>query len=141
MILIGAGKGEPVARGAFVPEGVLDDGEAAEPAAGIGAEARLAVLAIIDHVDPDIGLALDDGLDRLAHHGVERAGIVRLAVLPGAQLDEKLRGPRQAADVRGDDALAALPHVKFSLTSLSDAPKRGRIAFYDVRPSQWCDAT
>src|SRR6266436_9592967 len=76
---------------------------AAEPFVDIRDEAELRLLAVVDDVDPGLDLALDDVFNGLAD-GLVVARRVRLAV--GHHVRERV-GPGQAADMGGDDALAA----------------------------------
>ena len=78
----------------LIDEGVAGAAEAVEPVLDVGGVARLRHLAVIDDVDPGIGLAPDDAGDRLGDPRAERrastgtpsslANIVRTRDLPGA---------------------------------------------------------
>ena len=81
--------------------------EAAEPLVHVGDEARLAVFAVIDHVDAE--------LDLLAHDLADRAlepTFVGLLVARGLRIHhgEQISRPRQAADMRGENAVGAAFH-------------------------------
>src|SRR5688500_15499918 len=84
--------------------------EAAEPLVDIGDEARLAELAVVDNVDAELDLLAHD----LAHRAAQPCGMHRvvdgLALLPGVHGLEHIGWPRQAADMGGENSLAASLH-------------------------------
>ena len=85
--------------------------EAAEALVDVGHEARLAELAVVDHVDSELDLPAHD----LGHGRGERGGVRPLvdrpALLPGLHRREQVGRPRQAADMGGENSLAAGFHV------------------------------
>ena len=85
--------------------------EAGEPLLDVGGIADLAGLAVADDIDADRDLVGDDVGHRLGRLAVEFRMIVRLVViLLHQQIDQRLR-PRQAADVRRQDAIGAEFHA------------------------------
>ena len=86
-------------------------GEAGEAVRDVGGVADLAHLAVADHVDAGRDLLLHDCLDGIGDDRAAAGGVVRdLAVLAREQhIGDRLRA-RQAADMRGENALGAGPH-------------------------------
>ncbi len=82
----------------------LDAGDAMADVGGVG---RLAHLAVADDVDAGRDLLRDDIVDGLCGLGLEHRGVDTLALLLGDdEIDQRLR-PRQAAGVRGENAIGA----------------------------------
>ena len=86
-------------------------GEAVEAVLDIGGIADLAHLAVGDHVHPGVDLLAHHVRDGAFHAGVERAPVGERAVLLGEQHLGDIRRPRQAADMRGENALGAELHA------------------------------
>ena len=82
---------------------------AAEPFIDVADEARLAVFAIVDHIDAELGLPVNDFT-----HGFPQAfGIaaeVEYLGAAGLQQIEKIGRPRQAAGVRRENSFGAVFH-------------------------------
>ena len=85
--------------------------EPEEALSRIGDEARLSHLAVAHDVEPRRRLLPDAACDRFAH--VRRIGrlIDRLAIHSRQHHLEEVVGPRQAADMRGQDAIGAQLHA------------------------------
>jgi hypothetical protein len=82
----------------------------AQPLRDVGEEPGLALLAVVDHVDPRGALSRDDVRDGAALRGVE-FGLVDL--FPGRGCPhqvEQCRWAGQAADVGGVDTVGAALH-------------------------------
>ena len=88
----------------------LVDLEAAEALVDIGDEARLAELAVVDHVDAELDLPAHDLADGAAQPRGMGLLVDRLALLLGLDRGEQIGGPRQAADMSGENAIAACFH-------------------------------
>jgi hypothetical protein len=84
--------------------------EASEAFHDVAKEARLALLAVRDDVNADLGLPAHDLTDGLAHQPSVRIAIVRLRSVLGRQDGDEGVRPRQAADVRREDPLRAPLH-------------------------------
>jgi len=84
--------------------------DAAEPLARVGGEVALRLLAVVHDVEAHRDLAPDDLADGGAHEGREGGRIVRTAVVLRGEHVAEVVGPRQAAGVRGEDALGAAFH-------------------------------
>jgi hypothetical protein len=93
-----------------LPRRLSVDLEAAEAFVDIGDEARLAELAVIDDVDAEIDLLADNLGDRGAQARGVRLLVDRLAPLPRLHNIEQIGGTRQAADMSGENSLAASLH-------------------------------
>ena len=88
---------------------------AAEPGQAIlhvGGVARLAELAVVDHVHARVRLLPHDLGHRGPGAGGEGGAVDRHPFLPGEHRPHEVLGPRQAAGVRGEEAVAALSHAK-----------------------------
>src|ERR1700735_2684043 len=84
--------------------------EASEPILHIGCISDFAGLAVADHIDPNGDLTSNDIGNRLANLRSEFARIVRLvAITLDEQFHQRLR-PRQAADMRSENAISAEFH-------------------------------
>ena len=88
----------------------LGDFEAGEAVAHVGRVADLAHLAIADDIHAGVHLAEGHFADGAGHHGVEFGLVVILPAVLGEELVDDVLGARHAADVGGEDALAALLH-------------------------------
>ena len=89
------------------------DLEARDPPDDVVGPAFLAELAVVDDVEADSRLLLDHLRDRRLHHPRIFGRILGRALLVAAQVGQGL-GPRQAADMGGQDpALAALHLMGF----------------------------
>ena len=96
--------------------------EPGQPLVHIGRIADLARLAVADDIDADRHLARHDVGDRLAHLRGELGSVVRLvAILLDQQLHQRLR-PRQAADMRRQDAVCAELHGALLSATASPMP-------------------
>src|SRR5919204_566873 len=71
---------------------------------------RFSEFPVADHVDADLGLAVNDGGDGFAQTLLVRFPVERLAPLLGAQKSLQRLRPDQAADMRGEDAIGAAFH-------------------------------
>ena len=92
--------------------------DAADAVADVGGVGRLAHLAVADDVDAGRDLKADDLLDGARGFGLERRGIDGAALLAAEdQVDQGL-GPRQAAGVRGEDAIHAGFHMRLPAPKL-----------------------
>src|SRR5262245_7396203 len=101
------------------------------------AEADLAHLAVRDDVDAGIALLADDLLDRFAHPRAQLALVHRLLVEQIPHHAGKIRRPRQAAGVGGEDTVGAsfhryLPHSRRDAMS---APWRTDLSFAQTTSS------
>ena len=85
-------------------------GEAGEPVLNIGGVTRLADLAVAHHVDAERRLLGHHILDRAAHAGIEGVAVIGLAIFLGDEKIHHIVGPRQAADMGGQNSLAAMSH-------------------------------
>ena len=103
-VLIGAGERERIARRAAEAQRAVDLLEAREPRPRIGHPVDLAVLAVVDDVDPGIGLPPHHVGDRArAMRASKAAAVVSLAQLLGVEQRHQIGRPRQAAGVGGED--------------------------------------
>ena len=85
-------------------------GEAGHALRHVGLEPDPALLAVVADVDAGVHLRLDDVADRLVHLVGQHLGVVRLAFLLRHQQVGQLFVARQAADMGGEDAVAAENH-------------------------------
>jgi hypothetical protein len=85
--------------------------EAGEALAHVGRVADLALLAVVHHVHARVGLLLHDVPGGAAHAGREGGGVGRGARVHRLQHGEEIRGPGEAARVRGEDAVDAALHA------------------------------
>src|SRR5262249_43098425 len=112
----------------------------AEALAHIGDEARLAELAVVDDVDAEVGLPAHDLADGEPQPGLERLLVDPLAAGARPHHVEQVARPRQAARMRGEDAVGAALHwrpsgprremgcgagLHSSPTGAPDSPSRG----------------
>ena len=93
---------ERLARAAEPGQAILD----------VGGVARLAELAVVDHVHAGVRLLPHDLGHRGPDAGGERGAVDRHPFLPGEHRPHQVVGPRQAAGVRGEEPFAALSHAK-----------------------------
>src|SRR5262249_9640316 len=92
--------------------------EAVEPLDDVAEEARLALLAVGDDVDARLDLLAHRLRHGRARETAELGGVVRLrALLVPQERDEGL-GPREAADVRGQDPMRAPFHGSTAFASI-----------------------
>ncbi len=91
-------------------------GEARHALRHVGLKSDPPLLAVIADIDAGLHLPLDDVADRLVHFGGEQLRIVGLALLLRHQQLAQRLVARQAADVRGEDAIAAEKHKSGSGT-------------------------
>ena len=78
----------------------------------VGGVGRLAHLAVADDVDAGLDLLGDHLVDRPGGLGLERRGVDELALFPVEhEVDQRMR-PRQAAGMRGENALGAGFHAR-----------------------------
>ena len=108
---------------------------AAEPREAIlhvGGVARLAELAVVDHVHARVRLLPHDLGHRGPGAGGEGGAVDRHPFLPGEHRPHQVVGPRQAAGVRGEEPIATLSHARHPSATGSgvsggrDLPRRGR---------------
>src|SRR5438132_1846918 len=85
-----------------------------EPLADVGHEARLALLTVVNDVDAQFRLPPHHVCDGLADTGLEGRRVVRLATGARREHVEEVRRTRQAADVRGEDAVGTELHFDTS---------------------------
>jgi hypothetical protein len=85
--------------------------EAREPLIDVGEEARLALLAVADHVHADLVLAAHNLSDLRGDAPGEGLLVVGLACLLGRQHLEEVVGAGEAAAVGGQDALGTQLHL------------------------------
>src|SRR5262249_4687742 len=94
-----------------LPRHFLVDLETAETFVDIRDEARLAEFAVVDDVDAEIDLLAADLGDRGAQPRGMRLLVDRLALFLSLYDIEQIGGPRQAADVSGENSLGASLHA------------------------------
>ena len=85
-------------------------GEAGHALRHVGLEADPALLAVVADVDAGVHLRLDDMADRLVHLVGQHLGVDGFALLLRHQQVGQLFVARQAADMGGEDAVAAEDH-------------------------------
>ena len=85
----------------------LEAGQAVE---AVSVEARLALLAVVDHVQSGIPLLAHHPEDLIAHHRLEMVGVVGLAPLPGDDHGPETLCSGQAPGVGGEDVMVAAAH-------------------------------
>ena len=89
---------------------LLVDFEAAEPFIDVCDKARLRVFTVVDDVDAELGLLVHDLRHRLAQTRVVCLRVECHTFLSGIHHRKKISRPRQAADMSGEDAVAAAFH-------------------------------
>ena len=89
--------------------------EAVEPVLHVGGVARLAHLAVADDVDARLQLLFDHVRHRRADARAERGRIDRHAFLLREHRADEIVGAREAAGVRGEDAVDAAFHRRAML--------------------------
>ena len=109
-VVVGRGEFERIARRGAEAGWAVDLLEAGEPRPRIGHPVDLAVLAVADDVDPGVGLLRHHVRDGAADAGIEGRLVVGLAELLGVEQRDQVGRPRQAAGVRGQDAVRAALH-------------------------------
>src|SRR5262249_41575072 len=75
-----------------------------------GHPVHLGVLAVIDHVDANLGLLCDSLRNRAGDAPIVSGAVVALTQFFRVEQRDKIRRARQAAGVRGEDAVRAAFH-------------------------------
>src|SRR5581483_7710748 len=114
-------------------EGLDLRGEGGAARVGLGREAGLALLAVGDDVHAAVDLPAHDVRDGLAHPRIVGGGVHGLAAGAGFHQVEQVPGARQAAAVRGEDALSAVFHGAWPPT-LALRTGRARAAAWAALP-------
>jgi hypothetical protein len=120
----------------LIDEGVAGAAEAGEPVFDVGGVARLRHFAVVDDVDAGLALPPHHLGHRAAHARVERRALDRHALLLGIHHADEVVRPRQAAGMRGQEALGAADHGSHAGEDASIARfVRGRRSANPTAPS------
>src|SRR5262245_38244655 len=89
--------------------------EAVQPILDVGGIARLRHLSVVDHIDPGSRLAAHDLGDSFANAPGKRFGLHRDSFLFREHHADQIFGTRQAARMRGQEAVITAFHGSYSL--------------------------
>ena len=95
----------------LIDEGVPGTAEPGQPILDVRRVARLAHLAVVDHVDAGFGLLAHDLLDSGCDALGKRSRVDRHALFPGVHHPDQVLRPGQATGVRGEKPLGAALHA------------------------------
>ncbi len=110
--------------------------ESGEPLRDVGSVANFADFAVVDHVHVRVDLLADDFPDGVFDTLFERGVVAQLLLIVALDHGHQVIGPRQAARMRGEDAIGAALHQSGTHT-MDDTSLNSRRAFWNVCPPSW----